>query len=48
MWHLEKWYSWCYLQNRNRDTDKESKRVDTKGDRRGWLNWEIGIGYIHY
>ena len=35
------------LQGRNRDTDVENKRMDTKGGKWGWgggvMNWEIGI-----
>ena len=38
--NLEKWYRLIYLQSRNRDTDVENKRMDTKGGREGW---EIGI-----
>ena len=30
MWNLEKWYKWSYLQNRNRATDVENKKMDTK------------------
>ena len=44
MWNLEKWYRWTGLQGRNRDTDVENKRVDTKGGKAGCgMNWEIGI-----
>ena len=32
MCKLEKWCRWTYLQNRNRDTDIENKRIDTKGE----------------
>ena len=40
------------MQGRNRDTDIENKRMDTKGGKRGSggsggggeMNWEIGIG----
>ena len=31
MWNLEKRYRWTSLQGRNRDTDVENKRMDTKG-----------------
>ena len=38
------------LQSRNRDSNVEDKRMDTKGESRGWLgsvgggmNWEIDI-----
>ena len=31
MWNLEKWYRWTGLKGRNRDTDVENKRMDTKG-----------------
>ena len=31
MWNLEKWYRRTGLQGRNRDTDVENKRMDTKG-----------------
>ena len=37
MWNLEIWYRLTYLQNRNRDTDIEKKRMNTKegsGERR--------------
>ena len=45
MWNIEKWYRWSYLQSRNRDTDVENKRMDTKGENGGGggMNWEIGI-----
>ena len=45
MWNLEKWYRWTSLQGRNRDTDVENKRMDTKGGRvgGGGMNWETGI-----
>ena len=32
MWNLEKWYRLTGLQGRNRDTDVENKRMDTKGE----------------
>ena len=48
MWNLEKWYRRTNLQGRNRDTDVENKRMDTKGGKwwrggGGVINWEIGI-----
>ena len=46
MWNLEEWYRWTTVQGRNRDTDVENKRVDTKGGMWGGcggMNWEIGI-----
>ena len=43
MWNVEKWYRWTSLQDRNRDTDVENKRMDTKGGKWGWWWWEIGI-----
>ena len=48
MWNLEKWYRWTGLQGRNRDTDVENKRMDTKGGKHpgcggGVLNWKIGM-----
>ena len=44
----EKWYRGTSLQGRNRDTDVDNKRMDTKGGKwRGWgrggMNWEIGL-----
>ena len=45
MWNLEKWHRWTYLQSRNRDTDVENKRMDTKGGREGWD--ELGDGDWH-
>ena len=51
MWNLEKWYRRTGLQGRNRDTDAENKRVDTKGGKPGGsggvMNWEMGLTYIH-
>ena len=35
IWNLEKWYWWTNLQGRNRDSDTESRLVDSRG-RRGW------------
>ena len=44
MWNLGKWYSWTGLQGRNRNTDVENKRMDTKGGKHGGgMNLEIGI-----
>ena len=31
-----------YLKSRNRDTDIENKRMDTKWEGGGGMNWEIG------
>ena len=31
MWNLEKQYRRTFLQSRNRDTDIENNRIDTKG-----------------
>ena len=39
MWNLEEWYR-SNLQNRNRDTDVENKRMDTNGGK--WGMGEIG------
>ena len=33
MWNLEKFYSWPYLQSRNRDTDVMNTCMDTKGEK---------------
>ena len=30
-----KWYRWSYLQKRNRDTDVENKRMDSKAETMG-------------
>ena len=46
IWNLEKWYRWTDLQVRNRDTDVEDKRMDTKGGNwrgGGGMNWETGF-----
>ena len=44
MWNLEKWYRGTYLQNINRDTDVESKRMDAKGEgEECGMHWDIGI-----
>ena len=48
MWNLEKWYRWYYLQSRNRDTEGESKHMDTRGEGRlGWIG-RLRLTYIHY
>ena len=36
VWDLEKWYSWNYLQSRNRDIDIENKYMNTKQGKWGW------------
>ena len=43
------WYRRSYLQSRNRDTDVENKRMDTKGERWGvaWTG-RFGLTYIYY
>ena len=43
MWNLEKFHRCSYLQSRNRDTDIENKGMDTKGERKRGMNWEIEI-----
>ena len=49
MWNLEKWYRSTGLQGRNRDTDVENKRMDTKGGKwrggcgGGMMNWATAI-----
>ena len=49
MWNLEKWYRWTGLQGRNRDTDVENKRMDTKGVESGggWWCDELGDWDCH-
>ena len=48
MWTLEKWYRGTGLQGRNRDTDIENKRMDTKGGKWGGRLDELGeIGRAH-
>ena len=44
MWNLEKWYRWTGLQGRNRDTDVEDKRMDTKGGKQGGGWWWDELG----
>ena len=40
IWKLEKWYRWTGMQGRNRHTDVENKRMNTKeGKWRGWWWW---------
>ena len=43
MWNLEKWYRCTGLQGRNRDTDVENKRMDTKGEN-GVVGWWDELG----
>ena len=46
MWNLGKWYRWSYFRGRNRDTDVEDNRVDTKGG--GEAGWgELGVWGWH-
>ena len=47
MWHLEKWYWWTCLQDRNRDTDIENKHgyPEGKGVRE---TGRLGLIDIHY
>ena len=40
MWNLEKWYRRTGLQGRNRDTNVENKRKDTKGGTAGGWWWD--------
>ena len=42
MWNLEKCYRWTSLQGRNRDTDVENKRMDTKGEKWWGCVWWMG------
>ena len=43
MWNLKRWYTWTYLQNRNRVTDVENKLMVTKGEKRVGINWKVEI-----
>ena len=48
MWNLEKWYRWAYLQGRKRDTDVQSRHVDTAGEVDGGTNWESSTDMLTY
>ena len=43
MWHLKRWYTWTYLQNRNRVTNVENKLMVTKGEKGVGINWKVEI-----
>ena len=43
MWNLEKWYRRTYFQDRNRDTDVETRHVDIVGKGESRMNWEVRI-----
>ena len=43
MWNLGKWYTWYYLQSKNRDTEVQNKHLDTRGERETGVNWETEI-----
>ena len=43
MWNLKRWYTWTYLQNRNRVTDVENKLMVTKGEKGVGINWKVEI-----
>ena len=47
MWNLEKWYRRTCLQGRNKDTDVENKRTDTKWGKKGWDELGVWDWYIH-
>ena len=46
IWNLEKWYWWSDLQGRNRDSDTETRPVDSRG-RRGWEELRATVKYVH-
>ena len=37
-----------HMQSRNSDTNVESKHMNVKGEGEDWMNWEMGLTYIHY
>ena len=39
IWNLEKWYWLTYMQEKNRDADRE-QTCGQSGERRGWANRE--------
>ena len=46
MWNLKRWYTWTYLQNRNRVTNVENKLMVTKEgseerDKLGNYDWQV-------
>ena len=43
IWNLGKWYTWYYLQSKNRDTEVQNKHLDTRGGRETGVNWETEI-----
>ena len=47
-WNLDRWCRWSCLQSRNRHRGVESKCMNTKWEREGRRNWEIGPTHIHY
>ena len=48
MWNLEKWYTWSYVQSRNRDTDIENKCMDKKGEGEVGGTGRLGLTHVHY
>ena len=46
MCNLEKWYRRSYWQSINRDTNVESKHMDTKGERRAGAIGRLGLTHI--
>ena len=47
MWNLEKWYTWTYLQSRNRDISIENKLwIPREAGEAGWIR-KLGVTYIH-
>ena len=46
-WNLEKWYSWIYLQGRNRGAEIENTFVDTVGEGEGGMNEKAALKHIY-
>ena len=41
--YKKKWYSWTYLQGRNRDANIENRLVGTAGEGESGTNWDNSI-----
>lgn len=46
MRNLEKWDTWCVLQNRNRDTENKCMNTKEEGEMDG-MNWENWVWFKH-
>ena len=48
IWNLERWWLWPYMRDSKRDTDVKNRLLDSVGEGKGGMIWEIALKHVYY